>query len=239
MKTAVVLSVLATCLITPALASAQYGRVPRSGACFYRDSDFRGQSFCIDAGQEERRLPGGLRNEVSSIRTFGNVEVVVYENSDFEGRSLRFTSDVRDLQRENFNDKVSSVQVRGRGYGGGRPGRPTQDPDVIIRRAYQDLLDREPDQQGLRNFRRRIIDDGWTEQDVRTAIRDSPEYRERTTMTPAKAQEIVRRAYLAVLNREPDPGSRGYVDRVLRDRWTQQDVERELRRSPEYLNRPR
>jgi hypothetical protein len=53
-------------------------------------------------------------------------------------------------------------------------------------------------------------------------------------MTYAKAQEIVRRAYQAVLNREPDAGSRGYVDKVLRDKWSQQDVERELRRSGEY-----
>ena len=29
-------------------------------------------------------------------------------------------------------------------------------------------------------------------------------------------------------------GSRGYVERVLRDHWTQADVERELRKSPEY-----
>ena len=53
-------------------------------------------------------------------------------------------------------------------------------------------------------------------------------------MTYPKAQEVVRRAYLAVLKREPDPASRGYVDRVLRDKWTQADVERELRQSPEY-----
>jgi len=52
-------------------------------------------------------------------------------------------------------------------------------------------------------------------------------------MTRAKAEDIVRRAYLSVLKREPDGGSRGYVDRVLNDRWTQVDVERELRNSSE------
>jgi hypothetical protein len=40
-----------------------------------------------------------------------------------------------------------------------------------------------------------------------------------------------------VLKREPDPGSRGFVERVLRDRWSQQDVERELRQSAEYRNK--
>ena len=58
-------------------------------------------------------------------------------------------------------------------------------------------------------------------------------------MTRAKAEEIVRQAYLAVLKREPDQGSQGYVNRILRDKWTQQDVERELRRSPEYRNNDR
>ena len=58
-------------------------------------------------------------------------------------------------------------------------------------------------------------------------------------MTYAKAQEIVRRAYLSILGREPDPASRSYIDRVMRDRWSQGDIERELRKSPEYRNKRR
>ena len=108
-----------------------------------------------------------------------------------------------------------------------------------MRRAYQDILDREPDSAGLRLYRSRIIDDGWSESDVRDALRKSPEFREKNTMTMARAQDIVRRAYLSVLNREPDGGSSGYVNRVLRDHWTQQDIERELRRSAEYRGRGR
>ena len=68
---------------------------------------------------------------------------------------------------------------------------------------------------------------------MREALRNSPEYREKARM---KAEEVVRRAYLAVLKREPDAGSAGYVNRVLRENWTQNDVERELRRSPEFRN---
>jgi len=58
-------------------------------------------------------------------------------------------------------------------------------------------------------------------------------------MTYSKAQETVRRAYQAVLGRQPDAGSRGYVDKVLREHWTQGDVERELRGSAEYRNKNR
>ena len=131
---------------------------------------------------------------------------------------------------------TTSTDDRDRHDGGHRKNR-YQDPDRIIRRAYQDILDREPDEAGLRQYRSRIIDDGWSEAQVRDALRKSPEYRQKSTMTRQKAQDIVRQAYLSVLKREPDAASRGYVDRILRDKWTQSDVERELRKSPEYHRR--
>jgi hypothetical protein len=52
-----------------------------------------------------------------------------------------------------------------------------------------------------------------------------------------RAREIIRLAYLSVFRREPDAASSGYIDRVLSDSWSQQDVERELRNSAEYRNR--
>jgi hypothetical protein len=53
-------------------------------------------------------------------------------------------------------------------------------------------------------------------------------------MTRPKAQEIVRRAYLNILKREPDAGAEGYIVNVWQKNWSQADVERELRNSPEY-----
>jgi hypothetical protein len=50
---------------------------------------------------------------------------------------------------------------------------------------------------------------------------------------------MVRQAYLDVLGREPDPGAEGWVDKVLRDRWTEQDVVRALRDSDEYRRKHR
>ena len=75
-----------------------------------------------------------------------------------------------------------------------------------MRRAYQDILHREPDEAGLRLYRSRVIDEGWTEQQVRDALRTSPESRD---MTRERAAEIGRRAYLSVLDREPDAGAQG------------------------------
>jgi hypothetical protein len=150
---------------------------------------------------------------------------------------------VKNLKEEGWNDLISSLRIGGGGgsYGGGGYGRPSSgDVDRIIRRAYRDILDREPDQQGLQLYRNRMLDDGWSEDRVRDTLKNSPEYRQRgATMTPEKAQEIVRRAYLDVLRREPDPGAQSYVNKVLRDHWSQQDVERELRKSDEYKNKRR
>jgi hypothetical protein len=207
--------------------------MPRAGACFYENANFGGQYFCGEPGDDLGTLPGRANDRVSSIRLLGPVTVVVFRDALLRGPSLQFTSNVRDLQAEGFNDVISSILIR-RGGPGNRPG---PNPDVIVRRAYQDILEREPDPSGLRTYRSHIIDDGWTEQQVREALRNSQEYRQKNTITLAKAQEIVRRAYLAVLKREPDPGSRGFVDKVLREKWTQQDVERELRKSPEYKNK--
>jgi Peptidase inhibitor family I36 len=223
------------------LTAQEWGRgpTPRSGVCFYKDPDFSGDYFCVRAGDNVREMPHGMNDKVTSIQIFGRAEVTVFQDSRFEGRSSRFNYDVRDLRREGWSDLISSFRVDGSSYGhnhGGGFGY-SGDPDVIVRRAYQDVLNREPDQQGLRLYRSRIIDDGWTEKDVRDALRGSPEYRQQSMMTYPKAQEVVRQAYLNVLRRAPDSGASGYVNKVYRDHWTQQDVERELRKSPEYRKR--
>jgi hypothetical protein len=232
-------------LATTAVEAQRWGRPrpPSAGACFYQHANYGGDYFCVPAGEDLDQMPSGLNDRISSIRTFGDAEVTVFRNPGFSGRTARFVADVSNLQLEGWNDTLSSLSVRrrvgwnGGGSGWGGSGGGGGNPDRIIRRAYQDLLEREPDQAGLREYRRRMIDEGWGEAEVREAIRRSPEYRERTTMTPERAQEVVRRAYQAVLGREPDAGANGYVNRVLRQRWTQQDVERELRRSTEYRNR--
>jgi hypothetical protein len=209
------------------------GREPRDGACFYENRNFGGEYFCVDAGADLPSIPRGMSDRISSLRLFGRAEVTIFRDYRFKGRSSRFDRNIRDLRDEGWNDEISSLEVRGRGGRGGGSGG-SADADRIVRRAYDDVLEREPDAAGLRLYRSRILDDGWTETQVRDALRKSPEYQK---LSADKARETVRRAYLNVLKREPDAGAGGYVNRVLRDRWTQQDVERELRKSPEYRGR--
>jgi hypothetical protein len=233
-----------TMLACATVAAAQTwagGDIPRDGACFYRDVDYRGPYFCLGGNDELESLPNGVSDNVSSIRLFGRAEVRAFKDSRFGGESVYLRSDARDLRVGDWNDTISSVQVRrsGGGRAGGGPpfGGGPANVEQIVRRAYQDVLQREPDPAGMRTYRSRMIDDGWTEQDVRQALRESPEFRELNTMTMAKAQDIVRQAYLSVLKREPDEGARGYVEAVYRRTMTREQVERELRNSPEYRNR--
>jgi hypothetical protein len=227
------------------------GPTPGAGACFYEDPDFEGEYFCIRAGDRVEQMPRDMNDRISSIRTFGRVEVTVFQDRDFSGREARF-EDVRNLKRQGWNDRISSLRVEGlRGGSGGFERRDDRDrgrdrgrfeigdaqAERMVRSAYQNVLHREPDEAGLRLYRRHITEDGWSEQQVREALRSSPENR---VLTRERASEIVRRAYLSVLNREPDAGAQGYVNKVMRDGWTEEDVARELRRSPEYRQaRPR
>lgn len=173
---ALVIGLIGLPLTSVPLEAQRWGRPrpPRAGACFYQNANFGGDYFCVQVDDAYDLMPEGLNDRISSIRVFGDASVVVYRDPEFRGRSTRFTDDIDNLQFENWNDAISSLEVK---------------------------LD----------FAR---------------------------VTRDEAEEIVRRAYQNVLRRDPDAGARGYVDRVLRDRWTQGDVERELRKSPEYRNRP-
>jgi len=117
--------------------------------------------------------------------------------------------------------------------------RSRESADKIIRRAYEDVLGREPDGNGLASYRSKVMDQGWDEHDVREALKRSPEYRQKSQISRPQAEAIVRRAYLSTLGREPDSGSGGYVNRVLKHHWSEQDVARELRNSDEYRNKHR
>jgi hypothetical protein len=213
-----------------------HGNSPRDGVCFYEDRDFKGEYFCVSVGESLGTLPNGMNDKISSLRIFGRAEVMVFRDVRFQGNSTRFVFDVSDLRREGWDKNISSLRV---GQSTDTPSASRRmsagDADAIVRRSYRELLNRDPDGPGLAQYRARILNDGWSEEDVRADIRKSPEFRATSVMTVDKARAIVRSAYLAVLKREPDAaGSSGYVDKVMREHWNQSDVERELRKSPEY-----
>ena len=123
--------------------------------------------------------------------------------------------------------------------------RRTASADGIIRRTYRDVLQQEPDQRGLDTYRRAILENGWDEQDVRQVLRRGDDRRGQRGPAPgARGQDqvtqVVRNAYLNVLRREPDAnGLRDYGARVVQDHWSQADIEKALRDSPEYRTKQR
>jgi hypothetical protein len=60
-------------LASASTASAQWGGgpMPRQGACFYQDINFRGQYFCVTAGEDLDTMPAGTNDRISSIRVLG------------------------------------------------------------------------------------------------------------------------------------------------------------------------
>jgi uncharacterized protein DUF4214 len=49
----------------------------------------------------------------------------------------------------------------------------------MIRQAYRDILQREPDPGGLQTYMDNVMNRGWTEADVRNSMLQSPEYAQR------------------------------------------------------------
>jgi hypothetical protein len=168
-------------------------RPPSSGVCFYKDPHFRGDYFCAPAGASAAQVPSGTNDKISSIRVYGGVEVTVFQDSHYEGRSSSFDSNMDDLRRAGWNDLISSFRVRFRSGGSHRDDSSGSHGDGSSRSSSR-----------------------WT--------RD-------------QAQAMVDRAYHSVFGRAPDPGARGWVDDVMKKNWSQQQLEAELRKTPEYRSK--
>ena len=206
---------------------------------FYQDADFRGEALAVYPGDSLENLSGlsfpnggRLNDRISSIRVEGGAEAYVYADARFRGAVMRLSESARDLTGRllpgsvsaSWNDRISSLRVEMR-----RRDESREEPNVVIKRAYLDLLGREPDPSGMGNYRGLIIDQGWTERMVRDHIRRSDEFRHEG------ADRIIRRAYLDVLGREPDPsGLKHHRQNLLEKDWTEGDVRDALRQSEEF-----
>lgn len=92
----------------------------REGVCFYTDENYRGDSYCVEAGDSRRNVEGRYNDRFSSIRVFGGVQVSVFQDENFTGPRATFTGDTANLQ--SWNDRITSFQVSGSGPFGGSAG---------------------------------------------------------------------------------------------------------------------
>ena len=246
MKATLIRLTLAGTLVLASMtpASAQYfwgrGAFPSAGVCFYEDINFGGRYFCAPVGEEEGRVPRGTNDEISSLRLFGFAEVIVFRADDMRGDSRRFTSSMRDLRDAGFNDRISSfvVQRRGGGYGGGSWGgaygagnygggtwRSRQDDDDD-RRGYGGSYN------GGYGNNRGGFGGAYGGGSYGSGHRNGGQY------TYGQAEAMVRQAYQRVFRRAPDPAARPWINEVMKNNWSQRQLEDALRDTPEGRNQP-
>jgi Peptidase inhibitor family I36 len=92
---------------------------PITGACFYKDSNFRGDYFCMKLGDNWPYMPSGFNDKITAIRLFNGAQVRIFNDSNFKGVNSRITRDVSDLHHyklpdnpsKNWNDRISSMAV--------------------------------------------------------------------------------------------------------------------------------
>ncbi len=257
MKTPLSLCLGSLLLVSAALADHRDDDARRQGprVIIYQHAGFSGDALILYPGESIDNMSGRtfengtkLNDSISSIRVEGGAEVYAYENSRYRGEALRLTENARDLSGRpvsgsvsvSWNDRISSIKVerprgRDRDREPSRPGdKPRGDPEKIIKGTFADVLGREPSTGELRDFKNRMLDQGWTERMLRDHLRSEQHYRNEA------AELIVRRAYREVLGREADPGGLKQYSWAVREKgWTESDVRDDLRKSAEYRNRPR
>ena len=105
----------------PAFAQWQWGHAhpPRAGACFYKGENFKGDYFCLEAGERWPSLRDGFSDKITSIRVFGGALARVFNNDNFGGVNLFVDHSVNDLRRipvsdnprKNWSNRISSIAV--------------------------------------------------------------------------------------------------------------------------------
>ncbi|WP_438480666.1 hypothetical protein [Oleiharenicola lentus] len=104
--------------------------------------------------------------------------------------------------------------------------------DRVINAVFREVLLRDADAAGLRNYRHRLLNEGWTEDRMRAALRDSSEFRGTVVNT------IITRAYRDILGRAPDAaGLENYRYRIIARGMTEEGLRNVLIGSDEYRNR--
>ncbi len=91
---------------------------PVDKACFYRDANFQGPSFCLEAGRLDT-LPPHRDNSISSVKLYGNANVRMCDGPDMTGYCARIVNDAPALGAL-LDDRASSLRV----FVPGVPGTP-------------------------------------------------------------------------------------------------------------------
>ena len=215
---------------------------PAGRAAFFTEPDYRGEMLVVEAGagldnlefvRDARGRP--FNDRFRSVRIEGAVRIAIFEHSQFRGAATWLNRSTPDLSAFSLGQSgtvswdraVSSLQVEAAPSGQVFYAWSARDADRAIRAAYRDVLGRDPDQPGLRFYRGRLLDAGWSETQLRETLRRSEEFGSRDFGA------IVRRVYREVLGRDPDDSGLAAYTRALGRGQTEAELRAELRRSRE------
>lgn len=87
----------------------QAGGGNRDQVCFYSNANYRGDSFCMSSGDQQRYIGRGFNDRISSIRNRSGLRVTVCEDTGYRGCRTYSTS-AADLG--SFDNEISSIRVR-------------------------------------------------------------------------------------------------------------------------------
>jgi hypothetical protein len=170
------------------------------------------------------------------VQLEGPIRVTIFQHADFRGSAMWLNRDARDLdtfpieagRREAWGRAISSVQVEALAVGAPPFSRwERREAERIVRVNYLDCFGREPDATGIRFYSGRLLDAGWSEPQLRDALRRSPEFRDRDL------EAIIRRVYHDVLGRAPDDSGLATYRRSLSRGMTEGEMRVDLARSRE------
>lgn len=92
----------------------------RGVATLYQDSNYGGYGFALPEGtftKAQLRSYGIQNNDVSSLKVLPGYKVTLYDNDNFSGASVVYTSDVNFVGGD-WNDKATSVRIEPNGVSG-------------------------------------------------------------------------------------------------------------------------
>ncbi|HUR57427.1 MAG TPA: hypothetical protein VM029_06945 [Opitutaceae bacterium] len=110
------------------------------------------------------------------------------------------------------------------------PPRPRYDrhsAELVVQRAFREVLARPADPEGLRTYRDRLMHEGWSEQQMIEHLQRSSEAR------GINADVAINKAYREVLGRDADASGLAHYRSKWKDGWTQGQIRDDLRRSHE------
>ena len=79
---------------------------------FYEDCDYGGKVLNLKPGEYNYNQLDPVGNDnISSVKVAAGLKVILFENGDFQGRSITLTENTPCLVNQNFNDLTSSIKI--------------------------------------------------------------------------------------------------------------------------------